>query len=42
MARIKITDLPKNMDISKDEIKKITGGMSFNLVLYGMVFSRTK
>ena len=31
MARIKIEDLPKNMKISKEEMRKIAGGFGVNV-----------
>jgi hypothetical protein len=30
MARIKIKDLPKDMKISRDEMKSVLGGLSFS------------
>ena len=30
MARIKIVDLPKDMEISKEEMKKVSGGWSWS------------
>lgn len=30
MARIKINDIPRDQKISKDEMRKITGGVSFS------------
>jgi hypothetical protein len=30
MARIKIEDLPKNMKVSKEDLKKISGGIALS------------
>jgi hypothetical protein len=39
MARIKVKDLPKDTKISKDEMKRVKGGLLTTSILFGKVES---
>ena len=41
MARIKITDLPKDMEVSREDLKKIHGGFIFTSQLHTLRLKAT-
>ena len=42
MARIKIKDLPLDLNVSEEELRKITGGLQINRVAYVSTCNCTK
>ena len=39
MARIKIADLPEDQKISREEMKKVTGGLLIKPIFFGLQLS---
>jgi len=42
MARIKIKDLPLDLKVSEEELRKITGGLQINRIAYESTCNCTK